>query len=134
MDNRFERVSDASYAWGQRSTYIKELEELNINVQDLILGISLRIHNPATNHYFGSIGRLGRALAESKQRSEIGNVILAAVSDPELDYYNRMLMYFLYRNYTEYVKDESLKKQNDQRLAEVTASLPDFLQRQLVEE
>jgi hypothetical protein len=65
MNDRFERMSDGSYAWGKRNTYIKEVEELNIQVPDLILGISFQIENPARNHYFGSIGRIGRALAES---------------------------------------------------------------------
>ncbi|MBK7243510.1 MAG: hypothetical protein IPH98_06560 [Saprospiraceae bacterium] len=71
MNDRFDRKSDGSYAWGQRNTYIKELEELNINVPDLILGILFRIENPASNHYFGSIGRVGRALSETKNRNEI---------------------------------------------------------------
>ncbi|MBK7503592.1 MAG: hypothetical protein IPI52_00240, partial [Bacteroidetes bacterium] len=32
MNDRFDRMSDGSYAYAQRKTYIKELEELDINV------------------------------------------------------------------------------------------------------
>ena len=53
MNDRFDRMSDGSYAWGQRETYIKELEELDINVIDLLIGISLRVENSAQNHYNG---------------------------------------------------------------------------------
>ena len=70
MNDRFDRMSDGSYAFAQRKTYIKELEELDINVSDLMIGISLRIENQATNHYYGSIGRLGRAIFESKNKKE----------------------------------------------------------------
>ncbi|WP_159155939.1 hypothetical protein [Empedobacter brevis] len=103
MNDRFERVSDGSYAWGARNTYIKELETLDINVLDLILGISLRVENAATNHYYGNISRIGRALAETKNRNEIEEAILSAVSDKELDDYNRLLFYFLFRNYNHYI-------------------------------
>ena len=41
MNDRFDRVSDGSYAWKDRNTYIKELEQLDINVSDLIFGKSL---------------------------------------------------------------------------------------------
>jgi len=43
MNDNFNRMSDGSYAWAGRKTYIKELEILYINVLDLVLGISIRI-------------------------------------------------------------------------------------------
>lgn len=131
MNDRFERMSDGSYAWDQRNTYIKELEELNINVIDLILGISFRIENPASNHYYGSIGRVGRALSETKNRNEIEQAMLSIISDSELDYYNRLLFYFLFKNYNYYIKDETIKKENDEKLAKAVATLPDYFSNQL---
>lgn len=133
MNDRFERMSDGSYAWGQRNTYIKELEELNINVNDLILGISFRIENPASNHYYGSIGRIGRALSETKNRNEIEQAMLSVVSDKELDIYNRLLFYFLFRNYNHNIKDETIKKDNNDKLAAATKTLPDFISKKLTE-
>jgi len=133
MNDRFDRMSDGSYAWGQRNTYIKELEELNINVPDLILGISFRLENPASNHYFGSIGRVGRALSETKNRSEIEQAMLSIISDNELDTYNRLLFYFLFRNYNNNIKDETVKKANNDTLAIATKTLPDSINKRLTE-
>jgi len=96
MNDRFERAIDGSYAWAQRNTYIKELELLDINVSDLIFGISFRIENPDENHYYGSIRRIGRALTETQNREAIEKNILSAIEDPELDDYNRTLFYFLF--------------------------------------
>lgn len=61
MNDRFERASDGSYAWGERKTYLKELEELNLNIVDLMLGLTLRSENVANNHYYGTIWRMGWA-------------------------------------------------------------------------
>jgi hypothetical protein len=133
MNDRFERMSDGSYAWERRNTYIKELEELNIHVSDLILGISFRIENPSSNHYFGSIGRLGRAFSETKNRSEIEQSMLAIVSDKELDIYNRLLFYFLFLNYNENIRDEAIKKKNNDKLVAATKTLPNFISEKLLE-
>jgi hypothetical protein len=134
MNDNFERSTDASDAWAERKTYIKELEELNIHVPDLILGTSFRIENPARNHYFGNIVRLGRALTESKQRKEFEQAILSIVSDNQLDAYNRVMFYFLFRNYNYYLEDATLKKENIAKLAKARSTLPDFISARLVEE
>jgi hypothetical protein len=134
MNDRFERMSDGSYARAQRNTYIKELEELNMNVTDLMLGISFRFENPAKNHYFGSIGRVGRALSESKNRSGIEEAILSIIQDNQLDYYNRLVFYFLFRNYNYYMEDEVIKKDNNIKLKAAAMTLPDFFYKYLIEE
>ena len=133
MNDRFERMSDGSYAWAQRNTYIKELEELNINVADLLLGISLRIENPANNHYYGSIGRIGRALSETNNKSEIETTMLAIVADTELDYYNRLLFYFLFKNYNYHLKDELAQINNSEKLRLAATTFPDFMSEKLNE-
>lgn len=131
MNDRFERVSDGSYAWNQRNTYIKELEDLNINVTELMLGISFRMENPVNNHYFGSIGRVGRALSETKNRSEIEKAMLALVSDTDLDTYNRLLFYFLFQNYNHHIKDNMIQKENSEKLAVAVQTLPNFISESL---
>ena len=133
MNDRFDRMSDGSYAWAERNTYIKELEELNINVTDLILGISFRIENPASNHYFGRIGRIGRALSETKNRYEIEKAMLSIISDNSLDIYNRLLFYFLYKNYNNYTKDVTLKRENSEKLAIASNTFPPFISERLKE-
>lgn len=131
MNDRFDRITDGSYAWGKRNTYIKELEELNINVTDLILGTCLRYEKPAENHYFGSINRVGRALSETKNKIEVEEIILSAIKNPALDNYNRLLFYFLYRNYIYYINDEYEKKACKEKLAVAITALPDYFQKQI---
>lgn len=133
MNDYFSRMSDLSSAQGQRNTYINELEELNINVSDLILGIIFRIRNPAYNHYFGRINRIGRALAETKNSHQIEQSLLSVISDTEVDYYNRLLFYYLFENYNHHLKDETVKKENNYKLAAAVKTLPDFFSKRILE-
>ncbi|NNT72778.1 hypothetical protein HKT18_11175 [Flavobacterium sp. IMCC34852] len=127
MNDRFDRVSDGSWAQQGRSTYIREIEDLEINVLDLLFGISLRLENPAENHYFGSINRLGRALSESKNKTEFENRALAMIEDNELDTYNRLLVYYLFRNYNHNLEDENHQKTNMEKLKVSISKLPDYV-------
>jgi hypothetical protein len=127
MNDRMDRVSDGSWAWKDRKTYIKEIEVLDINLPDLIIGISLRIENPAANHYFSSIGRTGRALAESKDREIFEKEMLLMIADKELDDYNRILMYFLFDNYNYFLTDKAIQKANLDKLRVAVAELPAYL-------
>jgi hypothetical protein len=127
MNDRFERMSDGSYAWERRNTYIKELEELNIEVQELLLGITFRIQNPVEKHYYGSISRLGRALAETKNRLQLENQLVAIIKDKELDAYNRLLIHYLYLNYVYNIKNKNIRLTSLERLEDADKSLPDYL-------
>lgn len=127
MNDRFDRVSDGSWAQQGRSTYIREIEDLDINVLDLLFGISLRIDNAAKNHYYGSINRLGRALSESKNQTEFEAKSLAMIEDSELDIYNRLLIYFLFRNYNNYLPNEFQQKRNTEKLKASITKLPDYV-------
>lgn len=106
MNDRFERASDGSYAWGRRNTYIKELEELDINVLDLLIGACFRFGNPAENHYTASVGRTGRALAETQSPAELEKRLSMMIEDEKLDNYNRMIISYLYLNYIGYSSKE----------------------------
>ena len=127
MNDRFDRASDGSYAQDARSTYIKEIEVLDINVLDLILGISLRIDNPSKNHYYSSIGRVGRALSESSNKELVETSLLNMIKDNELDDYNRILMYYLFDNYNYNLKDEKAKEKNESKLKLAVATMPDYI-------
>jgi|GEM_PF-353863 len=124
MNDRFDRVSDGSYAYAGRKTYIRELEVLDINLIDLVLGITLRIDQASQHHYFGSIGRMGRALAESQDRENIEKTILEAITASDLDVYNRQLFYFLYLNYVYNLPELAQQEVAGARLNAVLASLP----------
>jgi hypothetical protein len=127
MNDKFERMSDGSYAWGARKTYIKELEVLDINVIDLILGISLRMENPSNNHYYGNIGRLGRALAETKYAKEIENKMINMIADPKLDDFNRVVIYYLFVNYNYNLEQKQQQEENKIRLANAVKTMPAYL-------
>ena len=127
MNDRFDRMSDGSYAWANRKTYIKELEELNINVSDLLLGIALRVENPANKHYFGSIQRLGRAIAESNNKAAFESEMLRMVEDSSLDNFNRVLAYFLFLNYTNSLPEPKDRYKNMERLKNSVAKFPGHL-------
>lgn len=133
MNDNFDRMSDGSYALARRKTYIKELEELNINVPDLLLGITLRVENEAKNHYYGSVSRLGRAISESSNKTEFRTQILGMIEDNQLDTYNRLVAYFLFRNINNYIDNEVEKAENKQLLEASIKKLPDFITSQLKE-
>ncbi|MDR7210075.1 hypothetical protein [Flavobacterium piscis] len=132
MNDRFDRVSDGSYAQKGRNTYIKEVEVLDINVLDLILGISLRIENPSKNHYYSSINRVGRALAESSNATLAEMIILDMIADNDLDDYNRVLMYYLFDNYNYSLTDENIKMLNKTKLQLAVSKMPDYISSRIV--
>jgi hypothetical protein len=91
---------------GRRKTFMKELEALELNLKDLLLGILLRIENPSMNHYYANFRGLGRSFVESKHRSELKAIMISIIKDPELDYFNRLSIYYLYRDFIEYLSEE----------------------------
>ncbi|TLM97079.1 hypothetical protein [Hymenobacter jeollabukensis] len=127
MNDRFERVSDGSYAQARRQTYIRELEVLDLNVLDLLLGSSLRVQNASANHYYGNIGRLGRALAETEHAAALETKLRGMVADAQLDDYNRLLMFYLYRNYVGSLADSTRQRRSRQQLQLAAQTLPPYL-------
>ncbi|KOY85629.1 hypothetical protein AD998_05215 [bacterium 336/3] len=131
MNDRFERVTDGSYAWAGRQTYIKELEVLDIDVKNLLLGITFRMENANKNHYYGDVGRLGRALSESREAKAIETKILEIIADKELDDYNRVIMCYLFLNYNHYIEDVKRKQENKERLDIALKTLPKYLSKEM---
>ncbi|MEY4925621.1 MAG: hypothetical protein RI894_57 [Bacteroidota bacterium] len=135
LNDRLDHLSDQnSYALNTRETYIKELELLGIDVPNLMLGICLRIENPSQNHYYGDVGRVGRALAETGQTEAVEKLLLETIADPALDDYNRLLTYHLFLTYNLSLKDELKKTENDLRLKRICKEkLPRYLYEKIVE-
>ena len=127
MNDRFERQSDGSYAWGQRKTYLKELEVLDINTLDLLFGTSLQISDASQNHYHGSIGRIGRALSDAKDPAKVESKLIEIIKDDSLDDYNRLVFYFIYTHFTynsyDKTEEEIVKKKNKR----ANKFLPEYL-------
>ncbi|MFY0644131.1 MAG: hypothetical protein JXR19_06670 [Bacteroidia bacterium] len=127
MNDRFDRVSDGSYAWEGRRTYVRELEELDINILDLLVGITLRMENAAKNHYYSSARRIGRAIADSEQSEILGTQILSMIEDDLLDDYNRVIMYYVYSSYCAHIDDKNIRETKLELLAQSVESLPEYL-------
>lgn len=127
MNDRYERQSKISVGTADYQTYIKELEEININTLDLLLGISVHIENPSKNHYFGDTQRLGSAIKESKFVDQFESAMYNAIIDTNLDDYNRITSYYLYYNYNYYLKDENRKQKNNIILKNAVNLLPKYL-------
>lgn len=134
MNDRFDRLSDGSYAWAKRKTYIKELEVLDIDVNRLLLGICLRIENESKNHYFGSINRIGKALSETSNTEDIETKMIEMISDNQLDDFNRLLIVFLYKNYINYLEDKNLQKINIEKLDLAIQKMPLYISTKIAEE
>jgi hypothetical protein len=127
MNDRFARASDGSYAWAGRKTYLRELEELNLNIVDLMLGLSLRADNAAVNHYYGTIWRLGWALTESNERSTFEKRALGMIKDDRLDDYNRGLIFLLYSSYINHLGEKEAALKTNELKAGIS-TFPDFIQ------
>lgn len=131
MNDRFYRTTDGFYAWGDRQTYIKELEELGIDVPGMLLGTNFRMENPSGNHYFGRPGRLGRALTESNDITGVEQQMAAIIEDKDLDLYNRVAFYFLYANYISYIDDKEQRDKRFEGFRKATLSLPYFFRKDI---
>lgn len=130
LNDNFSRMSDGNYAWGSRSTYVRELESLDIGVRDLLLGVTLQTDSPAENHYQGSNYRTARAIAESENPAAYLNSILEAIQDRDLDLFNRMCMTYLILNYFQQSEDPQKAQKRAVRMAINT--LPDFVSKELL--
>ncbi len=128
MNDRVSRASDGSYAWDERHTYIAELEALGIDVTSLVIGSCLYYENPARHHYFGSVSRVGRALSETKHATEVEQTLLSMIKDPHLDDLNRLICYYLFRNYASWKPDEKEKEALFKQCDEAAKTLPEQLQ------
>lgn len=127
MNDRFLRMSDGSYAWGRRGTYIQELEALGVNTLDLLLGVCLRADGLPENHYFGDIGRIGRALAEYSNPEELEKRLSGMIADTRLDDFNRVWTYNLFAVYESYLPEGDRKTVSAARLKQAGQTLPPYL-------
>lgn len=132
MNDRFDRRSDNSITNSLRGTYLKELESLNINVTDLLLGSIFQISNPNNNHYFGNVSRIGRALSETKYRSQVEKAIYEVITDTSVDDYNRFLFYYLFDSYFGYSNENRDKKVSVNKLSVAFKTLPKYFQENFV--
>jgi hypothetical protein len=110
-------------------TYIKELEEIGVNVIDLLLGASLRVSNPYKNHPYLDSRAVSRALSElkDKDKDKVENTLLSMIEDQELDDFNRMIICLLFKNYNCLLKDSKRQEENQKKYFKALSTLPGTL-------
>ncbi len=128
MNDRFERMSDGSYAFEGRRTYLHELEALNIPAIDLLLGTTLRVSNVNENHYWGAINRTGRALTDAENKAEVETCMVGMMQNDQLDMFNRMLIVYLFDNYVYNLQDSAHKNDVARQLEAVVKTMPQEIQ------
>ena len=131
MNDRFDRNSDGSNAYGRRNSYVIELETLGIDVSDLLIGTCLRVNNVAKNHYFGNISRIGRALSEIQNKNDVEEKMLQMIKDENLDMFNRTLISYLFGNYNSYLSDENRQELNREKYRVALSSLPKYIEKNI---
>lgn len=133
LNDNFPRLSDGSYAWGKRGTYLKELEAIGLDAVPLLLGTALRYDQATEQHYFSQVGRLGRALAESSQADSVARFLVQQVSNPGLDEFNRLIFYYLFTHFEHYLEDKEAATAFTQAMEEAIKTLPVDIYDALVE-
>lgn len=134
MNDNFARASDGSYAWQKRQTYLKELEELDINAIDLLIGTALNVDNVSNNHYQASIWRTGKALADADNKPELEERLIKMIDDENLDPLNRIRIAYVLRNYLDHLQTvvnplAALRKIHvESRLDAAISNMPTYLQ------
>jgi len=75
----------------------------------------------------GVMSRMGRALSESEYSNDIELNMLHMISDNGLDDYNRLLVYYLFVSYNNYIEDPYRQKINWDKLQNSLLDFPKYL-------
>jgi hypothetical protein len=111
---------------GYRTNFLRELEELNIDVDDILLGYQLA--SLWTDQRFSGAKLLGRALAlEGGDRHRIEETVLQLIGDKGLDVYHRLEMHYLFLNYESFLPAGPERSKAIIRLMKADSTLPDYL-------
>ncbi len=127
LDENFEPECSHVKKGEFKRTYIKELEEIGVNVIDLLLGTSLRVNNPTKNHCYLNSRTVSRALSEIKNKDEVENKLLSMIQDQELDDFNRTIICSLFKNYNCLLKDLNRQGKNQKKYFKALSILPGTL-------
>lgn len=92
VSDRSGRFIEFSSPYYGRSSYIAELEALPIDLLPLLIGTVLAVESPSPHRDIGVIARIGKALAEMRNRDAVDSTLQAMVADDALDPYNRQRM------------------------------------------
>ena len=131
MNDYMDRKSDFTYEKSKRYTYLKELEAVNIRVEDLLIGLTI-VDDSLPEFYSASPPRVGFAYSV-EEHSDFENKIIAGMKDKSLDEFNRLRFLFIWESYIYYLKDQIPAKQKIQKLNESEDGLTPIMKRYLRE-
>ena len=111
---------------GYRNSFLRELEALNIDVDDILLANELTSPWPDANFYRAKT--LGRALAlEGGNRQALEETVLKLIADAGLDVYHRLAMHYLFLNYVSFLPADPGRSKVLARLEQADETLPGYL-------
>jgi hypothetical protein len=111
---------------GHRTTFLRELEALNIEVDDILLGRVLG--SSWVDPSFGGVKLLGGALAlEGGDRNRLEEKVLQLIADKGLDDYDRLDMHYLFLNYVSFLAEGPERRRALTRLERADGTLPGYL-------
>ena len=111
---------------GHRTYFLRELEELNIGIDDILLANQLV--NTWCDPTFSGAKLLGNALAlEGGDRRRLEENVLKLIADNRLDTYHRLAMHYLFSNYVGFLPEGAERRKALARLARADGTLPDYL-------
>ena len=111
---------------GQRDNFLRELEALNIGVDEILLGNELT--SPWPDQRFSRARELGRALAlEGGDRLRLEGILLKLITDAGLDDYHRLAMHYLFLNYERFLPEDGRRSEALERLKKADEGLPGYL-------
>jgi hypothetical protein len=109
-----------------RTYFLRELEVLNIDIDDILLADVLA--SPWPDPTFVRARRLGRALAlEGGDKNKLEKTVLRLVSDKGLNDYQRLAMHYLFLNYVDFLPVGRARDKALTALERADGTLPEYL-------
>ncbi len=111
MNDNVSRDANSNIASNARKTYIEELAKLDLDINKILLGSNMRIHDTIQEHYFSDGGKIAKAYTNlpSEKQEYFENTISEIIKNKEVDAFNKLHFYNTFKHYQYFLKD-SIKK------------------------
>jgi len=120
------RNASSNIATNRRGTYINELEKLNLDIPKLLIGSSIKISNARQGHFNTVANKIGQAFANASHKNKIifENEITNIITGKNIDFFNKLHFYNIYRHYQYFTKDSLQQQQIKRNINKLIDSLP----------
>ncbi len=117
-------AAEDSKAWHQRSTYIRELEAMGLDVSKFITGLGLEFHQSPKNHIFIDDKKMPALIREAKDSEAWAEKLLETIGSDALDWHNRVLAYNVFREYVRELPKAAMRTIWLEKLRQATQFFP----------